>query len=68
MVPVIRAFISVPAGIAEMNIAKFIVYTFLGVLPWSIALTYLGYFLGSQWQEITKYFTLISIIVVILWA
>ncbi|MEI7827236.1 MAG: hypothetical protein WCI87_05530 [Euryarchaeota archaeon] len=49
-----------------MNIAKFIVYTFLGVLPWSIALTYLGYFLGSQWQEITKYFTLLSIIVLIL--
>lgn len=64
MVPVIRAFISVPAGIAEMNFAKFTVYTILGVLPWSIGLGYAGYFLGSKWQEITKYFSGASLFVV----
>lgn len=65
MVPMIRAFISVPAGVAEMNFAKFNIYTFLGSLPWSIGLAYAGYALGSRWHQITKYFTSASIIVLI---
>lgn len=63
MVPVIRAFISVPAGIAEMNFIKFNVYTFLGVLPWSIGLAYAGFFLGANWEQITKYFSTLSLII-----
>lgn len=66
MVPMIRAFISVPAGIAEMNPIKFNIYTFLGVLPWSIGLAYAGYYLGAKWQTITSYFTLASIIVAVI--
>jgi len=67
MVPVIRAFISVPAGIAEMNFIKFNIYTFLGILPWSIGLAYGGFVLGAKWENIEKYFSgLSSIIIVIL--
>ncbi len=66
MVPMIRAFISVPAGVAEMNFAKFNIYTVLGSLPWSVGLVYAGYALGSRWHQITQYFTLVSIVALVL--
>lgn len=66
MVPVIRAFISVPAGIAEMNFIKFNIYTFLGVLPWTIGLTYGGFILGANWEKIVKYFSGLSWIIVVI--
>ena len=50
--PVVRTFISFPAGTARMNFAKFSVYTFLGCVPWVFALTYLGYVLGENWERI----------------
>ena len=50
--PVVRTFISFPAGTARMNFAKFSVYTFLGCIPWVFALTYLGYVLGENWERI----------------
>ena len=63
MVPVIRAFISVPAGVAEMRFGKFLIYSTVGVIPWDIGLALAGYFLGEQWHEITKYFDVATIIV-----
>lgn len=56
MIPIVRAFISVPAGVAEMNFAKFSIYTLLGALPWDIALVLGGYYLGTKWDSITPYF------------
>ena len=53
--PFIRTFISLPAGIARMNFSKFCLFTFLGCLPWNMALTYLGYTLGSNWTEVEGY-------------
>jgi membrane protein DedA with SNARE-associated domain len=50
--PVVRTFISFPAGTARMNFAKFTFYTFLGCVPWVFALTYLGYYLGENWDEV----------------
>ena len=50
--PVVRTFISFPAGTARMNFAKFTFYTFLGCVPWVFALTYLGYVLGENWERI----------------
>jgi membrane protein DedA with SNARE-associated domain len=50
--PVVRTFISFPAGTARMNFAKFTFYTFLGCVPWVLALTYLGYYLGENWDEV----------------
>lgn len=49
MIPVVRTFISVPAGVARMNFAKFTLYTVLGCLPWTLALAWIGYVLGGHW-------------------
>ncbi len=65
MVPVIRALISVPAGIAQMNSVKFYIYTSLGVLPWDIGLVYAGYLLGANWHKLTKYMNVLSLIVIV---
>jgi membrane protein DedA with SNARE-associated domain len=48
VLPVVRTFISLPAGVAEMPFARFSLYTFVGCLPWTFALTAVGYALGSQ--------------------
>ena len=53
--PVVRTFISFPAGTARMNFAKFSFYTFLGCVPWVFALTYFGYLLGENWDRIGSY-------------
>jgi len=51
LLPVVRTFISVPAGLAEMPPLRFGLYTIAGCLPWSAVLAYLGYVLGSRWQQ-----------------
>jgi membrane protein DedA with SNARE-associated domain len=56
LMPVIRTFISFPAGIARMNFPQFVIYTFLGSLPWCIGLAYVGKLLGNNWQNIKGYF------------
>ena len=65
LLPGIRTFISLPAGIAHMDIKKFIIYTFLGSLPWCFALAYLGFLLGPHWELIKTYFHILDIIVAI---
>lgn len=62
ILPVIRTFISFPAGIAEMPVAKFALFTFLGSLPWTFALAYGGKALASNWQSISNLSTPISIV------
>ncbi len=49
LLPVVRTFISVPAGVARMNFSKFTLYTILGCLPWTFALAWIGYQLGDNW-------------------
>jgi len=51
LLPAIRTFIAFPAGVARMNIARFIIYTFAGSLPWCIGLAYVGQKLGEQWDK-----------------
>jgi membrane protein DedA with SNARE-associated domain len=51
LLPVIRTFIAFPAGIARMNLTRFVVYTFLGSLPWCLGLAYVGELLGEQWDK-----------------
>jgi membrane protein DedA with SNARE-associated domain len=50
LLPVIRTFIALPAGIARMNQVKFQIYTFLGSWPWCFALAYVGVKLGERWD------------------
>jgi membrane protein DedA with SNARE-associated domain len=52
LMPVIRTFISLPAGIAKMRIGKFLIYTFVGSFIWCTALSFAGYLLGTNWEKI----------------
>lgn len=71
--PVIRTYISFPAGIAKMEIKRFSLYTFAGALPWSMLFTWLGVKMGSNWSQIREklhnfdLFILIFITVGIIW-
>ena len=51
LLPVLRTFIAFPAGVAKMNLTRFVVYTFLGSLPWCLGLAYVGQKLGEQWNK-----------------
>lgn len=52
ILPAIRTFISLPAGIARMPLGKFLSYTAIGSVIWSGILTYVGYILGRNWENI----------------
>jgi membrane protein DedA with SNARE-associated domain len=65
LLPVVRTFISLPAGMAKMNFPRFVLLSFAGSLPWCFMLAYLGYYLGGNWQVIQTYFGLFTIIVVV---
>lgn len=56
LLPVVRTFISLPAGIAKMNFPLFSVLTFIGSFIWSAFLAYLGLKLGQNWLAIEPYF------------
>jgi len=56
LLPVIRTFIALPAGISRMNFWKFNLYTFLGSLPWCLALAYAGVESGAHWDALKVYF------------
>lgn len=56
LLPVVRTFIALPAGIARMNFLRFNLYTFLGSLPWCWALAYAGLKLGGRWTILRQYF------------
>jgi len=50
LLPVIRTFIAFPAGVARMELKRFVIYTFLGSLPWCLGLAYVGQRLGQEWD------------------
>jgi len=56
LLPVIRTFIALPAGIGRMPRGKFHAYTFLGSWPWCFVLAWLGMKLGENWRSLGKYF------------
>ncbi len=66
LLPVVRTYISLPAGIAKMNFTKFVVYTFLGSLPWCLALAYSGKKLGDHWNSLGVYFHKFDFVIVTL--
>lgn len=65
VLPVIRTFISLPAGMARMNFKKFVLFTTLGSIPWNFALAYIGYSLGPNWTTILSWFEAFDIIVIL---
>jgi membrane protein DedA with SNARE-associated domain len=64
MFPAIRTFISLPAGIARMDVKKFALYSTLGSFPWCLTLAYIGSLLGSHWSEIEGLFRHLDIVVI----
>jgi membrane protein DedA with SNARE-associated domain len=56
LLPVVRTFISLPAGIAGMPAIRFGVYTTLGCIPWTAALAVAGYAVGANWESIVNAF------------
>ena len=54
LLPVVRTYISFPAGVAKMEIKRFSLYTFAGALPWSILFTWLGVKMGDNWEQIRE--------------
>lgn len=70
LMPIVRTFISLPAGIARMNFGRFLIYTFAGSLPWCLVLAYAGYKLGEHWKDvggsIRKYDYVVVAVVVVL--
>ena len=51
LLPVVRTFISFPAGLARMPMLKFQIYSFVGAWPWCLALAYVGMVLGTRWDS-----------------
>lgn len=70
LIPVVRTFISLPAGIARMHLGKFSVYTFIGSFIWCTGLAYGGYQLGEHWEQIRTvmrpFDPLIGVLIIIL--
>lgn len=64
LLPVVRTYISLPAGISKMPFLKFCVYTFLGSLPWCILLAYLGVLLGHNIESLSSIFHGMDVVIV----
>lgn len=65
VLPVVRTFISLPAGVAKMNLPRFILYTTVGSLIWSYVLTSIGVVLGNNWKSLEVYFRRFDIFILI---
>jgi membrane protein DedA with SNARE-associated domain len=56
LIPLVRAFVSLPAGVAKMPLGRFTVLSLMGATPWVIALALAGYALGGDWTSMRKWF------------
>jgi membrane protein DedA with SNARE-associated domain len=65
MLPIVRTFISLPAGLARMPFRRFSVLTFLGALPWNAGLVLAGYAARDNWEDLRGYLHLIDYAVVV---
>lgn len=66
MLPVVRTFVSLPAGIARMNIWKFSIYTFIGSFIWSLGLVYIGVITGENWHMLEGIFRKLDWVILLL--
>jgi membrane protein DedA with SNARE-associated domain len=68
MLPVVRTFIALPAGIARMPRLRFHIYTFLGSWPWCFLLAWFGMKMGENWRQLGKYLHKFDVVIVVLLA
>ncbi len=64
MLPVVRTFISLPAGMGKYSFKKLVIYSFIGSLPWCFALAYLGFRLGPHWKNIIVFFNGLDMVII----
>ncbi len=64
LLPVVRTFISLPAGIGKYSLGKLTIYSFLGSLPWCFGLAYIGFRLGPYWKNLILFFNELDIVVI----
>ena len=64
MLPLVRTVNALPAGIGKMNFPKFCIFTFIGSIPWNLALVLVGYKLKENWSILEKYSLYIDILAV----
>ena len=73
MLPIVRTFISLPAGVARMPFWKFTLYTLLGCIPWVLMLGFVGVKLGEHWEDIRPYLhyadyaVVAALVAIVLW-
>jgi len=65
LLPVVRTYISLPAGIAKMPFAKFCVYTFLGSFPWCLLLAYIGAVIGNNLTTLSPIFHDLDVVIIV---
>jgi len=66
MIPLVRAFVSLPAGISRMPLGRFTVFSLIGTVPWVLALAFAGHALGSDWTSVRKGFEYLDYAIVLL--
>jgi membrane protein DedA with SNARE-associated domain len=66
VIPVVRAFVSLPAGVAKMPLGRFTVLSLIGAVPWVLALALAGHALGGDWTSVRKGFEYVDYVVVAL--
>ena len=65
LLPVVRTYISLPAGITKMPFAKFCIYSFLGSLPWCFLLAYVGTVIGDNLEELSPIFHSLDVVILV---
>jgi membrane protein DedA with SNARE-associated domain len=66
VIPLVRAFVSLPAGIAKMPLGRFTVLSLIGTIPWVVALAFAGHALGGDWKSVRKGFEYVDYAILIL--
>lgn len=65
LLPIVRTYISLPAGLSRMPLVPFCLYTFIGSAPWSALFAWLGVKLGANWTVIETYFRKFDLVIVV---
>ena len=66
LIPVVRAFVSLPAGIAKMPIGRFTIFSLIGTVPWVVGLAFVGDAVGNEWTSVRKAFEYVDYVVLAL--
>jgi membrane protein DedA with SNARE-associated domain len=61
LLPIVRTYISFPAGLSKIGYVKFIIVSLLGAIPWNAGLAYAGYLLGQNYQKVSAYLAPVAI-------